>query len=223
MITKRKIQDLEKCDRPRERLREVGASALSDEELLALILGKGTKGKDVLTLASETLQVMDGCSGPELYGALSKIHGIGTARASQLIASIELTKRRIHPSGVKIRLAADLVPYLSQYTLKKKEHFLSVTLNGANEIIAIRCVSIGIIDAAHVHPREVFADAIADRASSLIVAHNHPSGDLTPSKADLDVTKRLSEAGKLLGIKLLDHIIISSRGFVSLRDLGEMA
>ena len=124
---------------------------------------------------------------------------------------------------MKIRLAADLVPYLLQYTLKKKEHFISVTLNGANEIISIRCVSIGIIDAAHVHPREVFADAISDRASSIIVAHNHPSGELTPSKADLEVTKRLSDSGKLLGIKLLDHIIISSRGFLSLRESGEIS
>ena len=117
---------------------------------------------------------------------------------------------------MKISFPADVLPLIMNYADRKQEHFLSVSINGANEVIATRVVSVGLANKSQVHPREVFADAITDRASAVIIAHNHPSGPLAPSKEDVEVTKRLKAAGELLGIKLLDHMIFNTKGYYSL-------
>lgn len=217
------ISELHKLDRPREKLINLGAKALGDHELLATMLGRGTKGKEVLELSKDILRVLDQAPKDELLKKLCEIQGIGLARAGQILASLEFARRRICPEGSKISKASDLIPLISHYAGKQQEHFISATLNGANEVISVRCVSVGLVNCTQVHPREVFADAISDRACSIIVAHNHPSGELKPSGADIEVTKRLIEAGKILGVSLLDHIIISAKGgFLSLREEGSV-
>ncbi len=129
---------------------------------------------------------------------------MGDAKATLILAAIEFARRRIKPEGAKIETPADLLPHIRHYADRKQEHFLCATINGANEILNIRVVSIGLIDRSPVHPREVFADAISDRACAIVVAHNHPNGSLEPSASDLDVTKQLRAAGEVVGISLLD-------------------
>ncbi len=218
----KKIRDIPKGERPRERLLRQGPRSLSDEELLAILLGKGTRTHDVLALSRKLIKVVDE-KGLDLEPEdILCIEGIGKAKAALIIAAFELVRRRVKPEGTKIQSPSDVLPLLRHYQDRKQEHFLTVSLNGANEVLNIRVVTIGLINMSHVHPREVFADVITERASSLIVAHNHPSGSLTPSREDLQVTRQLKEAGKILGIKLLDHIIFSPRGYFSFLEHGEL-
>ena len=218
----KKIADLPKRERPREKLLEKGAKALTDTELLAVLIGKGTKGRDVLALSRQLVKVVDQ-KGLDLSVAdVLGIKGIGTAKAALIVAALEFVRRRVKEEGVKIQSPSDVVPLLKHYATRKQEHFISISLNGANEVMAIRVVTIGLIDKSHVHPREVFADILMERASSVIVAHNHPSGSLTPSREDLAVTRQLKEAAELLGIKLLDHIIFSHRGYYSFLEHGDL-
>ena len=137
------------------------------------------------------------------------MEGIGDAKATLILAAIEFARRRIKPEGAKIETPADLLPHVRHYADRKQEHFLCASINGANEILNIRVVSIGLIDRTPVHPREVFADALSDRAAAIIVAHNHPSGGLEPSPADVEVTSQLKAAASVVGIALLDHIIFN--------------
>lgn len=217
-----KITDLDSHDRPREKLQAKGATALSDVELLAVILGRGSRSKDVLSVSKEVVAVIDSKNGNLRGEDLLQVSGLGVAKAGQILAAIEFAKRRILPSGVKITCASDIVPLFSPYAALPQEHFLCVTLNGANEVIKTRVVTVGLVNKTQVHPRETFADAITDRAASIIVAHNHPTGDLQPSREDISITQVLQKAGELLGIKVLDHIIFSKRGYYSLLDHGQM-
>lgn len=209
-------------DRPREKLLKRGAAVLEDYELLAVALGSGSRDKDVLTLARELLPVFDQRNGSLRAEHLAEVRGLGEAKAAALTAMIEFARRRIRPEGVKIRTAADIIPLIQHIAERKQEHFICISLNGAHEVIATRTVTVGLVNAAHVHPREVFSDPITDRACAIIVAHNHPSGDLTPSAEDIDVTKRLDKAGTTLGIRLLDHVVFSRRGYFSLREAGHV-
>jgi len=218
----KKIKDLPKSERPREKLLEKGARTLSDAELLAVLIGKGTKDRDVLALSRQQ-DLADRWGGLDLtVEDILGIKGIGTAKAALIVAASEFVRRRVKEEGVKIQSPVDVVPLIQHYANRKQEHFITISLNGANEVMNIRVVTIGLIDKSHVHPREVFADVLMERASSLIVAHNHPSGSLTPSREDMAVTKQLKEAGDLLGIKLLDHIIFSHRGYYSFLEHGEL-
>jgi DNA repair protein RadC len=140
---------------------------------------------------------------------------VGPAKATLIAASLEFARRRIRPEGIKIKTPVDVLPLVRHYGDRKQEHFLCISLNGANEIITTRVVSVGLVNKTQVHPREVFADPITDRASAVILAHNHPSGDLTPSKEDILLTRQLKEAGETLGIAVLDHIIFSQKGHYS--------
>jgi len=195
---------------------------LSDTELLAILIGKGTKDRDVLALSRQLIKVVDQ-KGLELtVEDILDIKGIGTAKAALIVAALEFVRRRVKEEGVRIQSPVDVVPLIQHYANRKQEHFISISLNGANEVMNIRVVTIGLIDKSHVHPREVFADILVERASAVIVAHNHPSGSLTPSREDMAVTKQLKEAGDLLGIKLLDHIIFSRRGYYSFLEHGEL-
>ncbi len=218
----KKIKDLPKNERPREKLLERGPRTLSDAELLAILIGKGTKDRDVLALSRQLIKVVDQ-KGLELtVEDILDIKGIGTAKAALIVAALEFVRRRVKEEGVRIQSPVDVVPLIQHYANRKQEHFISISLNGANEVMNIRVVTIGLIDKSHVHPREVFADILVERASAVIVAHNHPSGSLTPSREDMAVTKQLKEAGDLLGIKLLDHIIFSHRGYYSFLEHGEL-
>lgn len=218
----KRINDIPEQDRPREKLLRKGASALSDQELLAVLLGKGTPGMDVMTLAGKLARVIDqkglGVRADDLTG----FDGVGDAKATLILAAIEFARRRIKPQGAKIETPADLLPHVRHYADRKQEHFLCASINGANEVLNVRVISIGLIDRSPVHPREVFADAVAERASGVIVAHNHPAGSLEPSPADIEATKQLKEAGRWVGIELLDHIIFNRVDYFSFLESGRL-
>lgn len=220
-MTKR-IHDIPEIDRPREKLLRKGAAALSDQELLAVLLGKGTRDMDVMKLAGKLAKVIDEKGLGVQPEDLCEFDGVGDAKAALVLAALEFARRRIKPDGAKIETPADLLPHVQHYADRKQEHFLCASINGANEILNIRVVSIGLVDRTPVHPREVFADALADRASAIIVAHNHPAGSLEPSASDVEVTKQLKAAGVVLGVALLDHIIFSRSGYFSFLEAGRL-
>ena len=213
-----KIANMHHYDKPREKLARKGAQALKDYELLAILLGSGTKEKDVFALSKEIVHLFEKEFETIDLEKLQQIHGLGLAKASQILSAIELSRRYLIKQNRQIRRAEDIYEELAAYRAKKQEHFLSITLDGASHIIQTRVVFIGTLNQSLVHPREVFADAIGDRAASVIVAHNHPSGQLRPSDADKHVTQRLVEVSRLVGIELLDHLIISREGYFSFRD-----
>lgn len=216
----RPFDKIPKHERPREKLLARGARALSDQELLAILIGKGTPGMDVMTLAGKLVKVVDE-KGLELHpDDLLQFDGIGDAKATLILAAIEFARRRIKPEGTKIETPADLLPLIRHYADRKQEHFISASINGANEVMNIRVVSIGLVDRTSVHPREVFADALSDRASGVIVAHNHPAGSLEPSVWDVEITKQLKAAGEVVGVELLDHIIFNRNGYYSFLESG---
>jgi DNA repair protein RadC len=195
-------------------MQQKGAEALSDHELLAVLLGSGTRDSDVMTVAGRILKILDGNKELSL-DELKKIEGVGPAKATLIAAALEFARRRIRPEGLRISFPADVLPLIQHYADRKQEHFLCISINGANEVIKNRVVSVGLVNRTQVHPREVFADPITDRASAVIVAHNHPSGGLSPSKEDIEITSQLKAAGETLGISLLDHIIFSHKGYYS--------
>jgi DNA repair protein RadC len=218
----KKIKDLPKNERPREKLLEKGARTLSDQELLAVMLGRGTQKDDVLSLSKKIVKVIDGIGLDFQAKDIIEIDGIGEAKATSLCAAFEFVRRRIKPEGLKIKFPADILPLIQHYGDRKQEHFICVSINGANEVMTVRVVTIGLINKSHVHPREVFADVIAERASAVIVAHNHPNGELNPSKEDIQITKRLKEASDILGLNLLDHIIFNTKGYYSFAENDEI-
>ena len=204
----------------RERLAQRGPGYLGDIELLAAVLGTGTKGKGVLALAEEVLALVEPGSQPPDAAKLRSLVGMGEAKAAAISASLELGKRLYGIRERRISGPRDLHPLIVHWADRKQERFLCASLNGAHELIAIRVVSIGLVNRTVVHPREVFADPIVDRACAIIVAHNHPSGKLDPSPEDIDITKRLQRAGEIIGIDLLDHLIFDGEGWVSLVERG---
>jgi DNA repair protein RadC len=218
----KRLKDIPEQDRPREKLLRKGAAALSDQELLAVLLGKGTPGMDVMELAAKLAKVIDEKGLSVRAEDLRGFEGMGDAKATLILAALEFARRRIKPEGVKIETPADLLPHVRHYADRKQEHFLCATINGANEILNIRVVSIGLIDRTPVHPREVFSDALLDRASAIIVAHNHPIGPPEPSAFDVEATKQLKAAGTVIGIALLDHIIFNRSGYFSFLEAGRL-
>lgn len=221
-----KIMDLPENERPRERLLRYGAESLSNGELIAIILRSGTNSENILNLSNRILKQSSGLNGLLNLNAeeLMDIKGIGKAKAAQLIALAEISHRfKGFKSGDEFKIsqprdAAELVMEDMRYL--KQEHLRVILLNTKNVVIAYRDVSKGSLNSSIVHPREVFAEAIKNNSASLILCHNHPSGDPTPSGEDINVTQRIKESGKLLGIELLDHIIIGNGIFVSLKEKG---
>jgi len=214
------ITELYKHDRPREKLLHKGAAALKEYELLAVLLGSGTQGKDVIKLSKEIVRLFEDDFESLTLNRLVEIHGLGQAKAMQILSAIELSRRYLIKQNTKITSAEDVYHELKEYSTKKQEYFLVITLDGASHIIEKRIISIGTLNQSLVHPREVFADAVTDRAAGIIIAHNHPSGQLEPSLEDRRVTKRLKEVGTIMGIELLDHVILSREGYVSFREEG---
>lgn len=199
----------------REQLAARGVESLSDRDLISILLGSGTKSVPVQRLASHVLDCLKTTDKGLLDEKLNKIDGMGRGKTSSILASLELG-RRFHSNGtVKITNPKDLLSMVHHYALKKQEHFLCASLNGANELIKIRTVSVGTLNRAITHPREVFCGPIEDRAAAIILVHNHPSGNTKPSDDDIDTTVRMLESSKILGIHLLDHLIITQDDYYS--------
>ena len=203
------ILALEVHERPREKMLAKGERVLSNRELLQVVIGSGIRGADVTEIADRILDLLERQNGKLTLGQLTKVRGVRTATATKLLASLELTSRFVK-TGTIVETEDDVLPLLADIRTKKQEHFVVLTLDGANRLIEKRTITIGTLNASLVHPREVYADAITDRAAGIIVAHNHPGGSIEPSGADIVTTKRLRAAGELLGIKLLDHIIVTA-------------
>ena len=218
------MHDLPLSERPRERLSKLGSEALSSQEILALILGRGIKGESVIVTSQKLLSKFGNLK--NLASAsieeLTQIKGIGPAKAAQIKATFELSKRLENSSGeatkITVKSPEDVVKTARNLLKgKKKEHFLVICLDTRNHLIKTSTVSIGSLDCSIVHPREVFKDAISSSAASVIFIHNHPSGDPTPSEDDIKMTKRLIEAGEIIGIEVLDHIIICDSEHLSMK------
>jgi DNA repair protein RadC len=214
------IKDLPEHSRPREKLREKGATALTDEELVTAILGMGTAGIDVRTMAKQVAGLIREHRERLMLDHLLTVPGMGLAKGSQILSAFELARRYLLQETIRIQRAEDVVPLLGDIVGKSQEHFVCITLNGANEVIEKRIVTIGLLDKSLVHPRDVFADVITDRAAAVIFAHNHPSGDLQPSDADLETQDQLVQAAKILGFRVLDHVIVSRKGYFSFQEAG---
>ena len=185
-----------------------------------MLLGTGCRGRTVLALADRVLDEIDRGNLLLTPQRLSQIPGVGIAKACAFLSAMEFARRRIKPRGTKVSAPADVYPLIRHFADRKQETFISVSLNGAHEVIATRVVTIGLLNRTQVHPREVFADPLGDRAASIIIAHNHPSGVLTPSPEDERITQLLFDAGRLLGIQLLDHLIFSDESFLSMKETG---
>jgi DNA repair protein RadC len=214
------IKDMPKHARPREKLREKGASALTDEELLAAILGMGTAGVDVRTIARQVVSLIREQKDKLTLDHLLDVPGIGLAKAAQILSAFELARRHLIKDVRRIVEAKDVLPLVADIAGKQQEYFVCISLNGANEVIEKRVVTIGLLDKSPVHPREVFADVITDRAASVIFVHNHPSGEIQPSEADLNVNAQLTETAKILGLRVLDHLIVTRKGHYSFQEAG---
>lgn len=216
------IKNIPSFQRPREKLRERGPEALSDTELLAVLLRTGTHKKNVLDLAQSVLptgSIQD--LADKTHEDLCGIKGIGSAGASVILCAREYAKRIYsHKQDTSVETAKDVLHIVSGIRNKKKEYFTALFLNARYQLINYQIISIGSVDTSIAHPREVFAPALACGAVYIIVAHNHPSGDPEPSKADLLITHRLIEAGKILGVSVLDHIILGGDTYKSLKEDG---
>ena len=220
----RRMRDISPLDRPREKIEKRGAASLSDQDLIAAILGKGTPGRDVMEISDEVARMLKKDK-PPTYDQLIGIEGIGQSKACILLACFEVARRYGTPEEepvVRITSPNDVmeIPDVRELKKKKQEHFLVITLNGASEVIRSRTITMGLLNHSLVHPREVFADAIVDRAAAIVCAHNHPSGNLEPSSQDIQMTRQLVSAGEILGIRLVDHVIVSKNGIISLREAG---
>jgi DNA repair protein RadC len=223
------MKNLAPYDRPREKLERLGPAALGDNELLAVILGSGSRDAGALALANQVLAHVDGVCGLTRAGVgeLTHLAGIGPARAAQALAAVELGRRTlVRGQLARARLTSprDLALHLlPQFGAAPVEQFGLVMLDSKLHILRIKIVAIGSIDSTVAHPREVFREAIVASAAAIVLFHNHPSGDPTPSREDLELTDRMLEAGDVMGIHVVDHIILSAHRYFSLQEAGLLA
>jgi len=217
-----KLKDLSKSERPREKLISKGPKNLKDEELLAILLGTGIKGKNVIEVAKQILRKYSKKRLLQLdYKDLSEIKGVGSAKACTILASQELVKRALKVRDETlpiIKSVKDVVAQAVYMRDKTREHLMVIYLNARNEMIFKKPMFIGTLNANLVHPREIFQEALKQNAASVILTHNHPSGDSDPSEDDIKTTKRIVEAGKIMGIDVLDHVIITKTKAFSFKD-----
>jgi DNA repair protein RadC len=221
------IRDLPLSERPRERLQKFGAEALSAQEILAVLLGRGVAGESVMVTVQRLLSQFGSLKGiaDASVEELSQVKGIGLAKAAQIKAAFELSSRLggYAEAGDKliVKTPEDVASLVrGRLRGKKKEHFMALLLDSRNQLIKMAEISIGSLDASLVHPREVYKEAISASAASVIFVHNHPSGDPTASEDDIKLTKRLAEVGEIVGIDVLDHIIIGDKDYFSLKREG---
>jgi DNA repair protein RadC len=220
------IRDFPQDERPRERFIQNGPQSLSNHELVAILLRTGTKDESVLQLSNRLLTHFEGLRllKAATLEEMTEIKGIGSAKAIQILAAVEIGRRISNLSyndRYVIRSPEDGAKYLmNDMRFLSQEHFVCLYLNTKNQVIHKQTVFIGSLNASIVHPREVFREALKRSAASVIAVHNHPSGDPAPSREDIEVTKRLVECGKIIGIDLLDHLIIGENKFVSLKEKG---
>lgn len=225
IVTKRqkpykKFKQIPTIDRPREKMLERGVKNLSNLELIAAILGNGVRNRDIYEIASDIACAAENNFSRLNVDKLQAIDGVGIARACQIMAAVEFARRFIARDGIQIQTRRDAVRAVADIVDKPQEYFLTLTLDGDNNLIQKRVVFIGTLNQSLVHPREIFSDAISDRAASIIVAHNHPSNNTEPSKIDFEVTAKLAKVGKFIGIEIADHIIVSPSGYYSFQESG---
>lgn len=217
-----KIHDVPKIDRPRENLISKGSQNLKDEELLAILLRTGREGKNVLEVAKQILRKYSKKRLLKLkYEDLTKIKGIDSAKACTILATQELVKRALKIQDESLPIVGsvkDVVLQVSYLREKTREHLMAIYLNARNELLFRKHVFAGTLNANLVHPREIFAEALKQNAASVILVHNHPSGDAEPSEDDLEIIKRILEAGKIMGIDVLDHVIITKTKAFSFKE-----
>lgn len=218
------MKQLSPQDRPREKLARAGASALGDNELLAVVLGSGVRGRDALAVAREVLELAGGVYGLAHVQAdeLCQIAGVGAPRAARVLAAIELGRRAVISGGgdrprlgTSAALGQYLLPLYGGYPV---ERFGVLSLDSKNRLIRSRIVSIGTLEASHAHPREIYREAAIASAAKIVLFHNHPTGDPTPSHTDVLLTRRLYNAGRIMGIELVDHIVLGNGCWYSFRD-----
>ena len=220
------MKDVAPHDRPREKLERLGPSALGDNELLALVLGGGLRGRGALDLANRLIEFVGGLHGMTRVSVsdLCSVAGIGRAKAAQVIAAVELGRRtlvRDHVERPRFTSPGSLAAYLLPlYGASSVEHFGLVLLDTKSRVIRTKLLSTGSLDSTVVHPREVFREAAANAAAAIILFHNHPSGDPTPSPEDIDLTTRMVNAGEVMGIDVLDHVILADQQYFSLLESG---
>ena len=202
----------------RERVFARGLSYPSDPELLMLVLGSGTKDLPVEEIAYKMADMIDSVGRENLVDSFLKIPGVGLGKALAVAAALEFGRRRAANINAVVRTPQDLLPFIKQYAYKSAEHFIAVSLSGAHEILGQKVVAVGNGNSAIINPREVFFEAVKNRASAVILAHNHPSGTAAPSDDDIATTRRISAAAGILGISVLDHIIISRSGYFSFKE-----
>ena len=215
-----KIKDLPKVDRPREKLEKYGPERLSDSELLAILLGTGSKGINVVELSNKILKKFsgDGLAKTNVK-KLKNTFGLGSAKACEIVACFELGRRLLqNKQSTLILEPKDVWEELKDIRDNKKEHFVIFFLDARNQEIKREVISVGSLNANLVHPREVFEPAVRHLAAQVIIAHNHPAGDPSPSQEDLELTKQLVDAGKILGIEMKDHVIVSKTNFFSFKE-----
>jgi len=215
-----RVKDLPRVERPREKLMKYGPAKLSHSELLAILLRSGKKGQNVVELAGKILKRFGKEKLPRLgFEELKNYPGIGPAKACEIVAAFELGKRLLKDKKAALYLTPDDVwQELKDLRELKKEHFVVFYLDSRNQEIKREVISIGSLNVNFVHPREVFEPAVRNVAAQIILAHNHPAGNPEPSDDDFKITKRLVEAGKILGIEVIDHIIVTKSGFLSFKE-----
>lgn len=213
----KRIYQIPAADRPREKLQAKGAEALSDFELLEVVIGNGGRTTDVGTIARQIQKSLQKGVSALNYESLMHVHGVSTATACKLLAALELARRHLIKDVEPLKTIDSIIARLDDIRSKQQEYVICMSLDGGQRLIAQRTVTIGTLDTVIAHPREVFADAIADRAASVIIAHNHPTGSIAPSQKDINLTQQLVAAGQLLGIHLRDHIIITKKEYFSFR------
>jgi len=211
----RRILDIPVADRPREKMQRKGAHALSDFELLEVMIGSGNGHADVGSISRQLLRILRQDPGQLTLESLVGVHGISIAQACKVLAGFEIARRHLVRDALPIRTQEEILGRLANLRNKQQEHFVCLSLDGGQRLLAQRTVTIGTLEAVLAHPREVFADPIVDRAASIIIAHNHTSNDAEPSEKDVILTQQLSAAGQLLGIPLRDHIILTRVGHFS--------
>lgn len=225
MLRSAPLKTTPQIDRPREKLIRYGAQRLSSAELLAILLGTGKRGENVVAMAGKILQSFGPANLPKAKcGQLSKFNGLGPAKACAIVAAFELSQRLLENRKSRIYLSAkDVWEELKEIRALKKEHFVVLFLNSRNQEIKKEIVALGTVNSSIIHPREVFEPAVKNLAGHIICAHNHPSNDPSPSQNDIELTKRLEEAGKILGIELADHVIVAKDSYFSFRKEGLLA